>query len=428
MSIRVLQGKRILLGVTGGVAAYKAAFLASRLTQAGACVDVVMTEAATRLVAPLTFQAVTQREVHTDLFLLPPVADLPRPAEAGRGADARAGAIHIPHIALAKAADLLLIAPATANTIAKLVHGLADNLLTSIALASPAPLLIAPAMESGMWAHAATQANIAVLVARGATLVGPAAGHLASGAAGVGRMSEPDEILEMARVVLGRRGDLAGRRVVVSAGGTREAIDPVRFVGNRSSGKMGYALALAARDRGARVTLVSAAGLPDPVGVETLHVESAAEMCDAVLAAGDGADALVMAAAVADYRPAEAAAQKIKKTGAELVLHLARTADILAEIARQREAGHGPQIMVGFAAETQDLLSNAREKLQRKRLDLIAANDVTAADAGFAADTNRVTLLAADGSVEPLPLMSKDDVAHEIWDRVVRLLENQKVK
>jgi phosphopantothenoylcysteine decarboxylase/phosphopantothenate--cysteine ligase len=415
MSIRVLQGKHVLLGVTGGVAAYKAVTLASRLTQAGAIVDVVMTEAATRLVAPLTFQAVTQREVHTDLFLLPP--------ETKPGAPA--GAIHIPHIALAKAADLLLIAPATANTIAKLAHGLADNLLTSLALASPAPLLVAPAMESGMWAHPATQANVAALGARGATLVGPAAGHLASGAAGVGRMSEPEEILEMARLVLGRGGDLAGRRVVVSAGGTREAIDPVRFVGNRSSGKMGYALALAARDRGASVTLVTAAGLPDPVGVESLHVESAAEMCSAVLAAAGGADALVMAAAVADYRPAEVAAQKIKKTGAEMVLHLARTDDILAEVARQRQAGHGPQVVVGFAAETQDLLDNAREKLQRKRLDLVAANDVTAADAGFAADTNRVTLLAADGSAEPLPLMSKDDVAYEIWDRVVRLLENQ---
>ena len=415
MSIRVLKDKRILLGVTGGVAAYKAAFLASRLTQAGAVVDVVMTEAATRLVAPLTFQAVTQREVHTDLFVLPPET---KP-------DVRAGAIHIPHIALAKAADLLLVAPATANTIARLVHGLADNLLTSIALASPAPLLVAPAMESGMWAHAATQANIATLVARGATLVGPAAGHLASGAAGVGRMSEPEEILEMARVVLGRGGDLAGRRVVVSAGGTREAIDPVRFVGNRSSGKMGYALALAARDRGARVILVTAAGLPDPVGVETLRVESAAEMCAAVLAMGDGADALVMAAAVADYHPAQVAAQKIKKTGDELTLHLARTADILTEVARQREAGRGPKLTVGFAAETQDLLSNARAKLQRKRLDLIAANNVTAADAGFAVDTNRVTLLGADGSAEPLPLMSKDDVAHEIWDRVVRLLGHQ---
>ncbi len=412
MNIRVLQNKHILLGVTGGVAAYKAAFLASRLTQAGAVVDVVMTEAATRLVAPLTFQAVTQRAVHTDLFVLPPDS----------APDARASDIHIPHIALAKSADLLLIAPATANTLARLAHGLADNLLTAIVLATPAPLLIAPAMESAMWAHPATQANVATLVGRGATLVGPAAGHLASGAAGVGRMSEPEEILEMARVVLGRSGDLAGRRVVVSAGGTREAIDPVRFIGNRSSGKMGYVLAVAARDRGAQVTLVTAASLPNPVGVQTVHVESAAEMCDAILTASDGADALVMAAAVADYRPAEVAAQKIKKTGDRLTLHLTRTPDILAEVARRRESGRGPRLTVGFAAETQDLLANAREKLQRKRLDLMAANDVSMADAGFAVDTNRVTLLGADGSVEALPLMSKEEVAHEIWDRVARLL------
>jgi len=415
MTIRVLQNKHILLGVTGGVAAYKAAFLASRLTQAGASVDVVMTEAAARLVAPLTFQAVTQRAVHTDLFVLP----------ADSGTDARAGDIHIPHIALAKAADLLLIAPATGNTLAKLAHGLADNLLAAIALATPAPLLIAPAMESAMWAHPATQANVATLVARGATLVGPAAGHLASGAAGVGRMSEPEEILEMARVVLGRSGDLAGRRVVVSAGGTREAIDPVRFISNRSSGKMGYALALAARDRGAQVTLVTAASLPDPAGVKTAHVESAAEMRDAILAASDGADALVMAAAVADYRPVEAAAQKIKKTEDRLTLQLTRTADILAEVARLREAGRGPKVTVGFAAETQDLLANAREKLQRKQLDLMVANDISAADAGFAVDTNRVTLLSCDGSVEALPLMSKEEVAHEIWDRVVGLLGAQ---
>jgi phosphopantothenoylcysteine decarboxylase/phosphopantothenate--cysteine ligase len=408
MKIRVLTDKRILLGVTGGVAVYKAAFLASRLAQAGALVDVVMTEAAARFVAPLTFQAVTQRAVHTDLF------------ELGEGA--ASAEVRIPHIALAKAADLLLIAPATANTLAKLAHGLADNLLTNIALASRAPLLLAPAMESDMWAHPAVQANLSVLLARGATLVGPESGHLASGAQGSGRMSEPEAILEMARVVLGRSGDLAGRRVVVSAGGTREAIDPVRYISNRSSGKMGYALALAARDRGAHVTLVAAPTcLPDPLGVETAHVESAAEMRDVVLAASDGADALVMAAAVADYRPGQAAGQKIKKAGEELTLRLMRTPDILAEVALLRQAGRGPRVSIGFAAETEELLSNARQKLEQKHLDLIAANDVTADDAGFSVDTNRVTLLAADGSVEALPLMSKDEVAHEMWERVARL-------
>jgi phosphopantothenoylcysteine decarboxylase/phosphopantothenate--cysteine ligase len=409
MHIRVLKDKHITLGVTGGVAAYKVAFLASRLTQAGAVVDVVMTEAATRFITPLSFQAVTRRAVYTDLFEVMP----------GPGSNE----VQIPHIALAKSADLLLIAPATGNTLAKLAHGLADNLLTNIALATSAPLLIAPAMESDMWAHPATQANVAVLVERGATLVGPATGHLASGAEGAGRMSEPEEILEMARMVLGREGDLAGWRVVVSAGGTREGIDPVRFISNYSSGKMGHALALTARDRGARVTLVTASTfLPDPVGVETLPVESAAEMCDVVLSASDGADALVMAAAVADYRPVEMAAQKIKKTGDQLALHLTRTSDILAEVARLRESGHGPRVAVGFAAETQDLLDNAREKLQRKRLDLIAANDVTASNAGFFVDTNQVTLLSVDGTVDALPLMSKEEVAHEIWDRVRRLL------
>ncbi len=409
MTIPVLKDRRITLGVTGGVAAYKAAFLASRLTQAGAIVDVVMTKAATRFVTPLTFQAVTRRAVYTDMFEL----------TAGERPDE----VQIPHIALAKSADLLLIAPATGNTLAKLAQGLADNLLTAIALATPVPFLIAPAMESDMWANPVTQANAATLRERGAIFVGPGAGHLASGAEGVGRMSEPEEILEMVRVVLGQAGDLAGRRVVISAGGTREAIDPVRFISNHSSGKMGYALALAARDRGAQVTLVTAPTcLPDPVGVETVHVESAADMRDAVLSASDGADALVMAAAVADYRPLERAGQKIKKTEGELILQLGRTPDILAEVARLREAGRGPQVAVGFAAETQDLLANARAKLERKRLDLVAANDVSAAGAGFGVDTNRVTLLSPDGGVEALPLMSKDEVAHRIWDRVCQLL------
>ena len=411
MTIRILKDRHITLGVTGGVAVYKAAFLASRLTQAGAMVDVVMTEAATHFVAPLTFQAVTQRAVYTDIFQL--------------AAGESPGEVQIPHIALAKSADLLLIAPATGNTLAKLAQGLADNLLTAIALATPAPALLAPAMESDMWAHPTTQANAATLRERGTTFVGPGAGHLASGAEGVGRMSEPEQILEMARVVLGRGEDLAERRVLVSAGGTREAIDPVRFIGNHSSGKMGYALALAARDRGAHVTLVTGPTcLADPVGVETIHVESATAMCDAVLSACDGTDALVMAAAVADYRSVEAVAQKIKKSGDLLTLQLSRTPDILAEIARLRETGRGPKVTVGFAAETEDLLENARDKLERKRLDLIAANNVSATDAGFAVDTNRVTLLSADGVVQALPLMTKEDVAHEIWDRVSQLLLN----
>jgi phosphopantothenoylcysteine decarboxylase/phosphopantothenate--cysteine ligase len=413
VSIPVLANKRIILGVTGGVAAYKAAFLASRLTQAGALVDVVMTEAATRFVAPMTFQGVTQRAVYIDLFELSPDSSPP--------------GIQIPHIALARAADVLVIAPATANTLSKLSYGLADNLLTNIALATSAPLLLAPAMESNMWNHHATQTSVGILLKRGAVLVGPEAGHLASGAEGAGRMSEPEKILEAVRVLLGRGGDLAGRQVVVSAGGTREAIDPVRFISNHSSGKMGHALAIAARDRGAQVTLVAAPTcLPDPLGIETVHVGSAADMRDAILSTSQDADALVMAAAVSDYRPSKAAAQKIKKTDRDqLTLELTRSPDILAEVARLRQAGRGPKVSVGFAAETEDLLVNAREKLEQKRLDLIAANDVTAAGSGFSVNTNQVTLLSADGSVESLPLMSKEEVAHEIWDRVSQLLQSK---
>jgi phosphopantothenoylcysteine decarboxylase/phosphopantothenate--cysteine ligase len=375
-------------------------------------VDVVLSEAAMRFVTPLSFEAVTRRRAYHDMFALP----------ADTGPQARAGDVLIPHIALARSADLVVIAPATANTLAKLAHGIADNLITAVVLAATAPLVIAPAMESHMWEHPATQANLAALRARGVVQVGPATGHLASGASGIGRMSEPEEILAVARLVLARDGDLAGRRVVVSAGGTREAIDPVRFIGNRSSGKMGYALATAARDRGAQVVLVTApTALPNPYGVQLVRVESALEMRDAVLAALKGADALVMAAAVADYRPVQVSSQKIKKAEERLTLELTRTPDILGEVADLRAAGRGPRVVVGFAAETADLLANAQAKLHQKRLDMIAANDVSAPDAGFGVDTNRVTLLWADGTVEPLPLMSKEDLAHLIWDRVQRL-------
>ena len=407
----VLFGKKVLLGVSGGVAAYKAVSLASRLTQVGAQVDVVMTEAATRLVAPLSFEAVTLRAVHRD----PDDMFTPVP-EVG-------GAITIPHVHLAHEADLLLIAPATANTIARLAHGLADTLMTALALACPAPVLLAPAMETNMWQHSATQANIATLVARGVTLVGPVSGHLASGASGPGRMSEPEHIHEMARVVVGRKGSWAGRKVIVSAGGTREAIDPVRFISNNSSGKMGYAQAIVARDLGARVTLVTApTTLPDPVGVETVHVESAEEMKDAILAVCGPADVLVMAAAVADYRPIHVATQKIKKLDEQLTLELARTPDILKEVARQRGKGNGPKVVVGFAAETEKLIDHALAKLRAKQMDLIVANDVTGKDCGFSVDTNRVTLIWPDGKVEPQPLMSKHEVARTIYSRIQPLL------
>jgi phosphopantothenoylcysteine decarboxylase/phosphopantothenate--cysteine ligase len=394
----ILKGKSIVLGITGGIAAYKAAALCSDLVKAGAVVDVILTDAAREFVSPLTFQALTHRPVVTEMFTL--LAET-----------------EIGHVSLAKRADLLIIAPATANTIAKLAAGLADNMLTTTALATQAPMLLAPAMESQMWANPLTQANVERLrQTRDVTLVGPEEGRLASGASGVGRMAEPEEILDAACWVLARRGPLAGRRVVVSAGGTREPLDPIRFVGNRSSGQMGYALARTARDRGAQVTLISTTGQPAPFGAELIPVETAAEMHNAVLTVLPGADALLMAAAVADYRPLIAADQKIKKGTADLSLALVRTPDILAEVSQVRRA---EQVIVGFAAETQDLLQNALDKLQRKHLDLIVANDARQA---MGAATNQVTLIGAGGSIEELPLLPKDEVAGQILDRVVALM------
>ncbi|MBN1994705.1 MAG: bifunctional phosphopantothenoylcysteine decarboxylase/phosphopantothenate--cysteine ligase CoaBC [Anaerolineae bacterium] len=406
-TIKVLENKHIVLGVTGGIAVYKTAMLCSRLVQAGAVVDVVMTQAAREFVTPLTFQALTHRPIYTDMFNL-------------------AARQNVIHVSLANAADLLLIAPATANTMAKLANGLADNLLTAVALATPAPLLLAPAMESDMWRHPATQANMEKLRGWGVNVIGPAEGRLASGGRGPGRMVEPEEIMGMARAVLGRQGDLAGQRVVVTAGGTRETIDPVRFVGNHSSGKMGYAVAEVARDRGAIVTLITTANRPRPFGVEVIQLDSAEQMLAAVLDAARQADVLVMAAAVADFRPKTRAGQKIKKktAGPELSLEMVQTADILAEVAQQKSAGHGPRLTIGFAAETEDLLANAKNKLAAKKLDLMVANDVSATDAGFAADTNRVTLLSADGTIKELPLLSKVEVAEKIFDAVQHLKQN----
>jgi phosphopantothenoylcysteine decarboxylase/phosphopantothenate--cysteine ligase len=401
-----LKDKSVVLGITGGIAAYKAAALCSHLVKAGAIVDVVLTEAAREFIAPLTFQALTQRPIVIEMFTL-----LPGSAEPGR---TRA---EISHVSLAKRADLLVIAPATANTIAKLAAGLADNMLTTTALATRAPILLAPAMESQMWLNPVTQANVARLCELlGVSLVGPGEGRLASGASGVGRMAEPEEILDAARWVLGRRGPLTGRKILVTAGGTREPWDPIRFLGNRSSGRMGYALAHAARDRGGQVTLVSTSGKPAPFGVDLLAVETAVEMRDAVLRALAGADLLLMAAAVADYRPAAAAGQKVKKGKEGLSLSLVRTPDILAEVAKVRRAG---QVVVGFAAETENLVENARDKLQRKRLDLIVANDARQA---MGAATNQVMLVGVDGSVEELPLLPKAEVASRIVDRAAVLL------
>jgi len=399
-----ISNKRITLGVTGSIACYKAADLASKLTQAGALVDVILTQSATQFITPLTFQSVTGRNAYTD-------------------ADLWGDQGHVQHIGLGHATDLIVAAPLTANTMAKLAHGIADNLFTVTALAARCPLVIAPAMDGGMFSHPATQANLNTLIERGAVVVGPEAGHLASGMVGVGRMSEPTAILGIIRHTLARRGILAGKKIVVTAGGTQEPIDPVRFITNRSSGKQGYALAQAALDLGAQVILVSTStGLPVPAGAQLVIAETAAGMLAAVQTHTQDADALLMSAAVADFRPKDAAAQKIKKENNTPTLELSRTADILLEIGKQKQTTGFPRITVGFAAESEDLLANAQKKLTAKQLDLIAANDISAADAGFAVDTNRITLLFPDGTQEALPIMGKLEAAEVILQKVSGLL------
>jgi phosphopantothenoylcysteine decarboxylase/phosphopantothenate--cysteine ligase len=402
-----IKDKHILLGVTGSIAAYKAVELASRLTQAGGLVDTLLTQAAMQFITPLTFQSVTGRRAYTE-------ADL-------WGADA-----HVQHISLGKSADLFIIAPLSANTMAKLAHGLADNLLTITALAATCPLLIAPAMDGGMFSHPATQANLELLRQRGASVIGPAEGHLASGMSGIGRMVEPLEVLGQARLMLSRSGSLAGRKVVVTAGGTQEPIDPVRVIANRSSGKQGFALAQAALDLGAQVVLISGpVQLPTPVGAQRVDVRTAQEMLEAVLAALPGSAALIMAAAPADFRPLTVSAQKIKKESGIPEIRLENTPDILKAVADMKAKTGFPQLSIGFAAESQQLMANAQKKLKSKRLDMIAANDISAQDGGFGVDNNRVTLLHPDGEVEALPLMSKAEIADRLIGRVVDLLQKR---
>ncbi len=399
----MLANKTIVLGITGGIAAYKAADLASKLTQAGARVEVIMTESATKFITPLTLRSLTNRPVVTDMFEL-------------------ASEFSIEHVALAEAADIVVIAPATANIIAKLAAGIADDMLGCTVLATEAPVVVAPAMNVNMFQNSITQDNLAKLRDRGFTIVDPEYGRLASGKMGLGRLADVEKIIGTIREVLGRSGDLAGKSIVVTAGGTREAIDPVRYIGNRSSGKMGYAVAEAARDRGAKVTLVAApTALSEPAGIEVIHVTSAVQMKEAVAKATTQADALIMSAAVADYQPKSAAKRKIKRevTGADLTLELVRTPDILAEV-------KGNFIRVGFAAESENLVENARDKLKKKQLDIIVANDVTTPDSGFDVDTNKVTLIDKDGKVENLPLLTKREVAEKILDRVVILLRGAK--
>jgi phosphopantothenoylcysteine decarboxylase/phosphopantothenate--cysteine ligase len=394
----MLSDKTIVLGVTGSIAAYKAADLASKLAQAGAKVNVVMTEAATKFVTPLTFRSLTKRPVITSMWEL-------------------SSEFSIEHVALADAADVVVIAPITANVIAKLAAGIADDMLTATVLATRAPVIIAPAMHANMFQNPVTQDNLAKLRARGFSTVGPDYGRLASGDTGPGRLVETQQIIAAISEVLARSHDLAGRHLVVTAGGTQEPIDPVRFIGNRSSGKMGLALAEAARDRGAEVTLITApTHLPKPAGIEVIPVRTAAEMKRAVAKAVKQASALIMAAAVADYQPRRPAKSKIKKESPGLNLELTRTPDILGAVT-------GSFLKVGFAAESEDLVANARKKLAQKGLDFIVANDITNPESSFNADTNKVTIIDKEGKAESLPLMSKREVAERILDRVVRLLK-----
>lgn len=410
----ILEGKRIILGVTGSIAAYKAVDLASKLTQLDVLVDVIMTRAAQQFVTPLTFQAVTGRPVYTDMWQTDSSGGLPT---------------HIAHVGLGEGADLLAVIPATADVIAKLAYGFAEDLLTVTALAARCPLLVAPAMDGNMYEHPATQSNIAVLRERGVFIVEPEEGRFASGLVGKGRLPETPTLIGAIRRALGQNGILAGRKVVVTAGGTREALDPVRFITNRSSGRQGYALAQAALDAGADVTLISATRhLPSPYGARLIAVDSAEQMHSAVMANVASADALIMAAAVADFRPHTTADRKIKKTddSSTLVLTLEQTTDILAAVKERRRDSNWPRVVVGFAAESDDLIANAQKKLERKGVDLLVANDIKATDAGFESPNNRVTILDAKGNQESLELTSKVRVSEHIIRRVAQLLEKQR--
>ena len=396
---RPLDGRTVALGVTGSISAYKAADLASKLRQAGASVEVLMTEAATRFIAPLTFQSLTGRETIVDMFTTDE-------AEA--------------HVEVARRIDAFVIAPATADCLARLAYGGGGDMVTLTALATTAPIVVAPAMDSQMWENAAVTANVAALRERGVEVVEPEEGRLASGRMGAGRLAETLAILGAVRAAIGRsKGDLCGRSIIVTAGGTQEPLDPVRYIGNRSSGRMGFSLAAAARDRGARVALVTGpSALTTPYGVDRVNANTVEEMLDALEPLTERCDALLMAAAPADFRPRQAADQKIKKTSLseeKMTLALTETPDIISTLP-------GGGVRVAFAAETENLTANATAKLTAKRADLIVANDVTAAGSGFGTETNEVTIFHRDGEAERLPLMSKYAVAHAILDRVAALL------
>jgi phosphopantothenoylcysteine decarboxylase/phosphopantothenate--cysteine ligase len=402
MFVSILKEKRILLGVTGSIACYKAIDLASKLTQAGALVDVIITESAQKFVSTLSFQSVTGRKAYSDMWDLED---------------------HIQHVRLGESADLFVVAPATANTIAKLAHGLADNLLTVTALAARSPVLIAPAMDGAMFESVTNQANMNLLLERGVVFAGPVSGRMASGLVGKGRMVEPTELIGHIRIILGRGGSLKNKHVVVTAGPTQEPLDPVRFLTNRSSGKQGVALAQAALDMGAQVILITGPVQESiPIGTEHISIRTAEEMKDAVLNAVQDADILLMSAAVSDFRPLSASVQKIKKGNTNtLSVELVKNPDILEEVLKHKERTGRPAITLGFAAETENVLQAGLEKLKQKGLDFIAINDVTSEDAGFAVDTNRVLLVDAAGNSEEFPLLSKSEIA----EYIVRAVANK---
>ncbi|CQR74585.1 Coenzyme A biosynthesis bifunctional protein CoaBC [Sporomusa ovata DSM 2662] len=394
------SGQNIVMGVSGGIAAYKAVEVVSRLKKAGCNVNVIMTKAATEFVTPLTFRELSGNPVVTDMWEEPKTWN-------------------VQHIALANWADVFLVAPATANIIGKIANGIADDMLSTTIMATKAPVILAPAMNTNMYLNPVTQQNLAKLAGLGYHIIEPAAGLLACGVEGPGRLPEPVAIVDKVAALLQNCQNLRGRRILITAAGTREAIDPVRYIGNRSSGKMGYALAGAAAGRGAEVILISGpANLPAPPGVSITRVETAAQMQAAVLAEFDTVDIVIKAAAVADYRPELVADQKIKKTGNTLTINLVKNPDILFELGQRKKQ----QILVGFAAETKDLMIHAREKLTKKNLDMIVANDITLPGAGFNIDTNIVKIIHKDGAVEELPQLSKQQVAEILLDKISTLL------
>ena len=401
-----LQGKNVVLGVTGGIAAYKACELTSRLRKAGAQVYVIMTKNACEFVAPLTFETLSNHPAVTDTFARPETWE-------------------VEHIALAKRADVFVIAPATANILAKMAHGIADDMLSTTVLATKASVLVAPAMNTGMWENAATRENVEVLRKRGIRFIGPEGGFLACGDTGAGRMSEPKEIYDEIERILNLRRDMEGLRVLVTAGPTQEKIDPVRYITNRSSGKMGYAVAEAAANRGAKVTLVTGpVNLSAPDGVETVRILSTQNLYDVMTARCPEMDIVIQAAAPADFTPASVADQKIKKQGdGDLTLILRQTPDVAAQVGRLKRKG---QVLVGFAAETNNVLENAETKLAKKNLDMIVANDVTAPGAGFDVDTNIVTFITREKQ-ETLPCLPKPQVAEELLDRAMALFQKQQI-